>query len=100
MYQRRCHQVQSDYNYHQHPFYRGAYEKYLDDVMRMCDLEEARLQKSMFDLRKVRRYWRDFGCNDSEEDNEKHFNSKNDHRHSDRKRRGYRYDRFTGDYRV
>lgn len=76
--------------YYQAPMYRsqqqykGAYERYLDDVMQMCHAEEERLQSSMYDLRKVRRDWRDIDCNHKEQrDEEASFNNKhNFSRHS------------------
>lgn len=54
-----------------------AYEKYLNEVMQLCDAEEKRLQESMYDLRKVRRYWRDidYSC-ESENVDEDRFNNK------------------------
>lgn len=76
-------------SHHSQPF-QGIYEKYLDDVMQMCHAEEARLQKSMYDLRKVRRYWRDIDFDDKENEEEGYSNGKYNSRNMRGNSRSYR----------
>lgn len=47
--------------------------------MRMCYVEEERLQKSMYDLRKVRKHWREIDFDRKEQnDVEECLNNKHD----------------------
>lgn len=67
LYERRYSYYQTPLSYRQQSM-KGAYERHLDDVMQMCHFEEERLQKSMYDLRKVRKYWRDIDLDHQESD--------------------------------